>query len=170
MFNRGSLRLRGYDYSQNGAYFVTICTNESKCLFGHVVDGSMRLNQLGLLVEQEWCKTAQVRSNVELDYFVVMPNHLHGILLLSDAAVKVGPTYRTAHADTLQANSIGAIISQFKSIVTKRSRKLSKPPTSQIWQRNYYDHIIRNERSFTAIRSYILANAAKWRDDEYYQG
>jgi putative transposase len=123
--HRRSLRLRDYDYSQNGAYFVTICTHQGTCPFGDVVDGDMVLNEWGAIVREEWLRTAIVRINIELDAFVVMPNHMHGIIVIVDNDGTIGPTRRVAptHATGPKSGSVGAIIGQFKSIVTKRIRQ-----------------------------------------------
>lgn len=133
-------------------------------LFGRVEGGIVHLNELGKLVHDEWQKSADVRPRVQVDQFVVMPNHIHGILFISEYKRTVQTTSKT----TLPANSLGSIIAQFKSVVTKRSRSLANPPTSPIWKRNYYDHIVRNEKDLDRIRRYILANPARWCEDEYF--
>ena len=159
MKRRRSMRLPDHDYRKQGAYFVTICTYRAQCVFGNVVNGEMILSDLGLVVRDEWLKTSQIRSNVELDTFTVMPNHLHGILLISDvegrATQRVAPTgerENAALADrtvrgsrSLQAGSLGAIVGQFKSAVTKRCRRLMGLPELKIWQRGYYDSVIVRE-------------------------
>lgn len=124
----------------------------------------MQLNDLGRLVEQEWAKTASVRTNVEVDLYVVMPNHIHGILIISNSE----RASRPVGALGMRANSLGAIISQFKSIVTKRSRNLQEAPITPIWKRNYYDRIVHSERALEQIRRYIIANPARWQDDKFY--
>ncbi len=164
MFNRQSMRLQDYDYTQSGIYFVTLCTYRYARLFGHIVDGNMQLSELGQLVEQEWQRTAEVRTTVEIDMYVVMPNHLHGLLFMSESQAGHG----AKSSMTMQANSLGSIIAQFKSIVTKRSRELIDPPRFPIWKRNYYDHVVRNEKDLDRIRRYIIANPARWREDQYY--
>ena len=164
MYNRRSPRLRNYDYTQGGAYFVTICSYGSALIFGYVADGKMLLNDLGKLVDEEWRKTAAVRPTVELDLYIVMPNHIHGILLVAEHQ-QASPA---AVQSTLPANSLGSIVAQFKSVVTKRSRRLAYPPSTPIWNRNYYDHIVRNEQDLDRIRRYIFANPARWSEDAYY--
>ncbi len=159
--HRKSIRLREYDYGQVGVYFVTICTHERECVFGEVVDGQMRLNEVGRIVEDEWYKTAEIRGNVVLDVSVVMPNHLHGILIITDA---VEATRRVA-STTLRPNTLGSIIGQFKSVATKRINELRQTPAAPVWQRNYYEHIIRNEKDYLRIYEYILNNPAKWQED-----
>lgn len=185
---RRSIRLKDYDYSQSGAYFITICSWNRECLFGDIVDGKMRLNELGHVVEKEWLQTSVVRANVELYEFQIMPNHFHGIIVLND---NVGATRRVArfpetrrsaqegaihrialtkaHTKDISGagpGSIGAIIGQFKSIATKRINAMRSNPGSPVWQRNYYEHIIRNEDEMNRIREYIINNPAKWSEDE----
>ncbi len=169
--HRRSIRLRGYDYTQPGAYFVTICTHNREPLFGQVEDGRMALNAFGRIVWEEWFRTAQVRPYVELfeDEFVVMPNHIHGIIWI--VGKPVGATRRVAptdgHPRGPAPGSLGAIIVQFKSIVTKRINALRGTPGVPVWQRNYYEHIIRNERALRAIRRYIIENPRRWHLDRY---
>jgi len=168
--HRHSIRLQGYDYTQPGAYFVTICTHGRAPLFGAVVDGEMRLNTYGRIVHDEWFKTAQLRPYVVLyeDEFVVMPNHIHGIIWIVD---NVGATRRVAPTDNLPngpvPGSIGAIVGQFKSAVTRRINQRRGAPGARVWQRNYYEHIIRTERALNAIRRYIIENPLRWHLDRY---
>lgn len=169
--HRRSIRLKGYDYTQAGAYFVTIVTRERELLFGEVINGEMRLNAHGRVVESEWLRTAEVRPNVELDAFVVMPNHLHGILIIrNDAQSRVGASRHVGASQRLAptgpvAGSLGAIMAQFKSICTKRINRTRHTPGAPVWQRNYYERIVRNERELNAIRQYIRHNPARWADD-----
>ena len=165
--NRRSLRLQGYDYRGAGAYFVTICTMEKRPLFGTVRDGSVQLNELGQIADNCWKQIERVRRAIAMDAYIVMPNHIHGILHFStkDAAANAPATARE-----LAAGSLGAILGQYKSIVTKRSQFLHSPPTPPIWQRNYYDHIIRSAASLEKIRQYIVDNPARWVDDDLYIG
>uniref|UniRef100_UPI002ADDEAD7 transposase n=1 Tax=Thermoflexus sp. TaxID=1969742 RepID=UPI002ADDEAD7 len=154
------------------AYFVTICTRGHEPLFGTVVDGEMRVNEWGTIVREEWFRTAQLRPYVMLyeDEFVVMPNHVHGIIWI--VGETVGATRRVAPTTTIPpagpvAGSVGAIIGQFKSAVTKRINILRATPGAPVWQRNYYEHIIRNERALDAIRRYIAENPLRWHLDRY---
>ena len=167
LHRRRSIRLKGYDYTQPGAYFVTICTHGRAMLFGRVVDGEMALNAYGEIVREEWFRTAQVRPYVELfpDEFVVMPNHIHGIVWIVGATRRVAPTNGHPHGPV--PGSLGAIIGQFKSIVTKRINALRGTPGAPVWQRNYYEYIIRTERALDAIRRYIAANPLRWDLDRY---
>ncbi|MFQ3583079.1 MAG: transposase [Chloracidobacterium sp.] len=170
--NRRSIRLQGYDYTQPGAYFVTIVARDRVCLFGEVVGGEMQLNEYGQIVCEEWFKTTALRPYVRLDEneFVVMPNHVHGIIRIVD---DVGATRRVAPTtDTMDATppgpepgSIGAIIGQFKSVTAKRINTRRGTPGLPVWQRNYYEHIIRNEESLNRIREYIGSNPMQWELD-----
>ena len=173
MQTRHSVRLKGYDYRQSGAYFVTICAFRQGQMFGRIEDGVMFPSAIGHIVEEEWQRTADLRPNVELDAFVLMPNHLHGIVLLQDedawkihSEEGVGPAQR--QQARLWAGSLGAIIGRYKSSVTKRARKLSNQRGIVVWQRNYHDHIIRNEKSLNMIREYIRLNPARWSEDTYF--
>ena len=163
---RRSIRLKGYDYSAPGAYFVTICTHNREPLFGWIVDGEMVLNEYGQIVWKEWFRTAQVRSNVALfeDEFIVMPNHIHGIIWIVEATRRVAPTDGPRGP---LSGSLGAIIAQYKSIVTKRINAVRGTPGASVWQRNYYEHIIRTERALDAIRRYIAENPLRWHLDRY---
>lgn len=164
MYHRRSPRLHNYDYTRGGVYFLTICTYRLAQIFGHVLDGNVVLNDLGRLVDEEWRKAADVRPTIEVDLHVVMPNHIHGILFKSESQ----RTSLSADKTTLPPDSLGSIVAQFKSVVTKRSRQLANPPSMPIWKRNYYDHIVRNEQDLDRIRRYIMANPARWSEDEYF--
>ena len=165
--NRRSLRLVGFDYTQVGAYFITVCSYEKKCIFGEIVDGEMRLNDLGLVVQEEWWKTAVIRQEVELDAFQIMPNHLHGIVVItSKSDTTVG-----AHSPAplrRAPRSLGAIVAGFKSAATKRVNEGRRTPGHPLWQCNYYEHVIRNEPDLDRIRRYIyytVTNPIKWAED-----
>ncbi len=174
--HRRSIRLPTYDYTQPGAYFVTLVTYERACLFGDIVDGEMRLNAWGEIARAEWFQTAVVRPSVVLydDEFVVMPNHVHGIIWIVGATRRVAPTTRrVAPTDNPRgpaSGSIGAIMAQYKSAVTKRINALRGIPATPVWQRNYYEHIIRDDGELERIRQYILDNPARWAEDQEYPG
>ena len=182
--HRRSIRLKGYDYTQAGAYFVTIVTQDRAHLFGEVVNGDMRLNAFGVTVREEWFKTAALRPYVRLfdDEFVVMPNHVHGIIWIVDdgddnvATRRVAPTNDIAPTNGIAptatatprgpvSGSIGAIIGQFKSAAARRINALRGTPGASVWQRNYYEHIIRNEDALNRIRQYIADNPRRWELD-----
>ncbi|HWP93249.1 MAG TPA: transposase [Thermodesulfobacteriota bacterium] len=156
-----STRLKDWDYSSSGYYFVTICTKKQECFFGEVVDGQIRLFETGEIAAEEWQKTEQIRQNVKLDEWVVMPNHIHGIVIITN---NVETTRRVV--STLKPNSLGAIIGQFKSVTTKRIR--AKGYSDFAWQPRFYEHIVRSEESLEKIREYILNNPIKWELDEYH--
>ncbi|MCP4375339.1 MAG: transposase [bacterium] len=132
--HRQSYRLKGYDYSGCGCYYITICTQYRKCLLGEVIDGEMVLNRSGRIARDEWLRSADVRSELRLDGFVVMPNHIHGIVFLDGQ--KGDPPV------------VGA--------------------GQTIWQRNYHDHIVRNDSELTKIRQYITDNPRYWETDDHH--
>lgn len=146
---RRSTRLRDYDYSQAGLYFVTICTQNRRCLLGTVVDGAMQLNSVSTTIQKEWERLPERFPGLELDEWVIMPSHLHGILVLpSDAATP----------------PILEIVRTFKAASTTLIRKGGMP--SFAWQRGFYDRVIRNERELEAIREYIVQNPLRWALDK----
>jgi REP element-mobilizing transposase RayT len=166
--HRRSIRLKDYDYSQSGAYFITICTYNRECLFGEIVNVGMILNEFGKIAWEEWDNNAKIRKNLVQDEYVVMPNHVHGILFILDEN-DIGATRRVAPTERLSglaSGSIGAIIGQFKSIVTKRVNSIRGTPGLDIWQRNYHEHVIRDEDELLEIREYIANNPIRWAEDE----
>ena len=167
--HRKTIRLRDYDYLQEGAYFVTICTHKKKCILGDVVNGEMQLNEYGRLVEAEWIKTASIRGNIKLDAFVVMPNHFHGILTIVSncrGTARCAPTFPNRQFGKMISASLPAIVRSFKSAATRRINELRSASNMPVWQRNYYEHVIRNEADLNDIRQYILDNPVKWDTDE----
>ncbi|MYD11972.1 MAG: hypothetical protein F4X02_18235 [Chloroflexi bacterium] len=169
---RRSIRLKGYDYRQTGAYFLTICTGRHAPLFGKISNGRMTINALGSIVLDSWQSIADKRSNLSLDRFVVMPNHVHGIILVGEKGMTVVSPIQNesspANPRKLSSDSLGTIVGQFKGAVTKRAKAESIQPPSPIWQRNFYEHIIRDEDSLNKIRAYIVENPARWSDDSLY--
>jgi REP element-mobilizing transposase RayT len=161
--HRRSIRLKGYDYAQAGAYFVTICAHDREFLFGEIVNGEMTLNKTGRLVEQCWNDIPAHFPQVELDEFVVMPNHVHGILSIIDAvgAKNLSPLPSQQRAGT--SKTIGSIIRGFKIGVTKWMRQHT--PIHDVWQRNYYEHVIRDEADLIRVREYIATNPVRWAED-----
>ena len=220
--SRRSIRLRGYDYTQVGAYFVTLCTWQRECLFGEVVEGVMRLSPTGRIIEVEWQRLGYHFPHIRLDAFVVMPNHLHGIIIVNDlvgatrhaqdgvregddrmqdqtrvggdgspsggatrqvqevaregddpvqyqARVGIdGSPLRRMRSNGPPAGSLGAMIGQFKSRATKRIWARLEKDRTPVWQRNYYEHIIRDEADLRRIREYIQNNAARWDQDQLH--
>jgi REP element-mobilizing transposase RayT len=185
--HRHSIRLQNYDYSQAGAYFVTVCAQDRKCLFGDIANGEMALNDYGLAVQDEWMKTAEIRSEIQLGEFVVMPNHFHGILIVGDAPrrgtacralvddevrhegmVRQEGTARRAPTERFGQpipGSLPTIVRAFKSAVTKHINEIRRSPGAAIWQRNYYEHVIRNEADYRQIAEYIANNPRRWEED-----
>ncbi len=161
--HRRSIRLKDYDYSQPGVYFVTLCSWNRECLFGEIVDEEMGLNEYGLVVQQEWIQTGTMRSNVTLDEFTIMPNHLHGILIIHDerkGTLQRAPT--TERFGKPVSNSIPTIVRLFKSSVTKQINQIRNHPGLPVWQRNYYERVVRNEKELFKIREYIQNNPMQW--------
>ncbi len=146
-FHRTSIRLMGYDYSAPGAYFVTLCAYRRQCMFGEIKDKKIILNEFGTIVWQEWIKSAEIRSEITLDECVVMPNHIHGIVFINHT-------------------SVGAFVAGFKSIVTKRINELRQLSGNPVWQRNYYERVIRDEQELNRWREYIIHNPANWARDQ----
>ncbi|KPL82164.1 hypothetical protein SE15_13880 [Thermanaerothrix daxensis] len=232
--HRRSIRLKGYDYSQAGAYFITIVTQDRACLFGEVVDGAMRLNEYGRIVEFTWHDLVNHVTGIVLDTFVVMPNHVHGIVIITDApddvtvgagsepaptatnpaptATKPAPTTTnlaptitkpapttmepaptatkpapatmepaptttepapttTDRAPTItttakpKRHALPEIIRQFKTFSARRINQCRQTANVAVWQRNYYEHIVRDEHALNRIRRYILDNPARWAFD-----
>ncbi|MEM7772159.1 MAG: transposase [Cyanobacteria bacterium P01_E01_bin.6] len=191
---RRSIRLKGYDYKAPGAYFITICTHQRERLFGEVVDGEMQLNRLGERVHACWLQLPNHFSRLQLDAYVVMPNHIHGILMLTDPSDgdcrgdafdhKFSGLTKTCfpnasplrdscndHGDRpngTRPGSISAIVQNFKSISTRRINQIRHTPGTPIWQRNFYEHVVRNNTSMQVIRRYIQNNPASWKNDSLH--
>ena len=170
--HRRSIRLHGYDYSQPGWYFITICTRNRESLFGEIVNGKMILNDAGTIVRTEWVKTGKIRQNIKLDKFVIMPNHLHGIIkIVAMSDIHVGAHSNVSSRQTEQfgkstQNTIPTIIKLFKSTTTKQINQMQNTPGLKLWQRNYYEHIIRDGHKMARIREYITNNPAQWATDQ----
>lgn len=186
---RQSMRHPEWDYTHPGVYFITICTHERQHLFGYIDTSHMHMNTCGRLVSDEWHRTEQVRANVTLDAFVVMPNHIHGIIWIrpdtasrdSSAMNPYGDTFphpgNTGNTPTPDhnraygravANSISTMMRQFKSIATKRINRHRNTSGAAVWQGNFYDRIIRNRQALRHIRQYIHDNPARWTQDRFY--
>lgn len=163
---RKQIRLSGFDYSSNNCYFITICVKQKECLFGNVVNQKMVLSDAGLIANKCWQEIPLHYQNVILDEYVVMPNHIHGILVI-DKNESVGVQYiEPLHRNEFQkiiSGSIGAIVRGYKIGVTKWFRR--NTDHHDLWQRLFYDHIIRNERSLNFIREYIRNNPKNWESD-----
>jgi putative transposase len=191
--HRRSIRLKGYDYSQVGAYFVTIVAWQRECLFGEIVDGEMRLNRHGFIVRDAWFDLQNHYRHVELGSFIIMPNHVHGIVVLvddgaeplrngrggsfisggtnlpdaSNAGINSVPNNQTRpYVKPKTRHGLPEIIRAFKSFSARRINNLRKTDGIPVWQRNYYEHIIRNEREMDNITKYIETNPLRWNDDD----
>ena len=161
--NRQSLRWPGCDYSQKGAYVVTICTQKRRCLFGSVEDEKTILNGLGETVFSVWLELANRFPGIILDKLVVMPNHVHGILFLSGAASSA-PTENNDKKD--RSYTLGEVIRAFKSISAIQVNRQLGVKDQPLWQRNYYDHVIRDQDDLNRVRQYVLDNPINWEQDK----
>ena len=167
--HRRSIRLDGYDYSQAGMYFVTLCTQGRECLFGRVDNGEMTVNEYGRIVSESWNWLVVQYDHVELDAWVVMPNHLHGIIVINHdcrGGSRTAPTNTGKSGPTIKQKPVGRLIGAFKTVSTKQINQIRNTPGMSVWQRNYWDHIIRDEKSLENIRNYILNNPARWAEDD----
>ncbi|WP_339715661.1 transposase [Cyclobacterium amurskyense] len=198
--HRRSFRLKGYDYSQAGLYFITICFQSRISRFGEVIIGEMILNECGEIAHNEWLNTPKIRTNVELGEFVIMPNHIHGIIEIHDRGELNSPVTKELNSPATKeshspvskesherkgvcntppypipqqpqppkspSNNIGAIVRGYKSSVTRQIGLLGIK--GKLWQRNYYEHIIRDEKAFQNISEYIKNNPIKWMGDKFY--
>ena len=167
--NRRSIRLKGYDYTQSGWYFITICTYQKHCLFSAIANSQSILNKFGKIASECWLAIPQHFSTIELDEFVVMPNHIHGILIITDSpnCKALSCPYQGEFGKPV-AGSIPTIIGSFKSAVTRKINIARNSSGSPVWQRNYYDHIIRDEKSLNQIRKYIINNPLSWEQDRLH--
>ena len=163
---RRSLRLPGYDYSQAGAYFITACIHNRATLFGAVIDGDVRLSEMGTIVQQTWDELPTHYHGIDLDAFIVMPNHVHGIIILADQSERrhgipeIVRGFKTFSARRINERTrIGVHIEAgFKTALAQQTRTIR-------WQRGYYEHVVRNEKALDRIRAYIANNPARWADD-----
>lgn len=199
--HRKSIRLKGYDYSQEGLYFITICCHGMVCRFGSISGKTMVLNGYGQIAHDEWLKTCEIRPNVELGEFVVMPNHIHGIVRICRGELHsvdgrgelhsplvpgelhlpnggelhshIGGELHSPQGGVCKtpqrgpSQTVGAIVRGYKSAVTKQLGLMGF--VGKLWQRNYWEHIIRDETSYIRISDYIINNPAKWADDKFYE-
>ena len=189
---RRFIRLQGYDYTRQGAYFVTICTRNRACLLGDIVEGRMRLSKAGRLAQVAWEDLPYHYPHVQIDVWVIMPNHMHGIVILTEAQatdddMRVGTDPKInvgTKTDTGTKTDVGAglkpaptapaaptrhglseIVRAFKTFSARRINALHNTVGTPFWQRNYYEHVIRNESALDRIRQYIVDNPARWRED-----
>jgi len=184
--HRRSIRLKGYDYARAGAYFVTLCIYRRECLLGDVINGEMVLNEFGRAVCDHWEWIPKQYPHVDLDEWIVMPNHMHGIIVMVDddcrgdsriaptriaptriAPTRIAPT-RTAPtrtAPTVKRKPLGRLVGAFKTVSAKHINRLRRTPGAPFWQRNYHERIIRDEDELNHIRWYIVNNPLRWNRD-----
>jgi putative transposase len=158
--HRRSIRLQGYDYSQSGAYYVTIVAHGRECVFGEIINGEMILNEFGEIVQRAWFDLPKHYPHIELGAFCIMPNHVHAVIILIDAVgagLRPAPTVR---------HPLSEIVRAFKSFSARRINELRKTQGIPVWQRNYYEHIIRNDEEHNRIHLYIESNIDNWSTDD----
>jgi REP element-mobilizing transposase RayT len=178
-----SARLPGWNYGWNASYFITICTKDRECFFGEIVNGEMNLSKTGVIADLMWYEIKNHAKGVELDEFIVMPNHVHGIITLNGEDERP-PTIlnangdsnvETRHALSLPAqqrfqnqgkNTISSIVGGYKAAVTKHANRLK---FDFAWQPRFHDHIIRDKQSFQTISNYIINNAQNWSEDKFFR-
>jgi REP element-mobilizing transposase RayT len=179
--HRRSIRLKGYDYSQAGAYFVTIVAYQREALFGEIVHGMVCLNEWGALVENEWRRLEKRFDRVSMDEFIVMPNHLHGVLVIKESIESIGQLRSglvgAGHENSIlsgdsslapplqSARSLGAIIQAYKSTTARWINSLRRTTGAPVWQRYYYEHIVRDAPEMNRNRQYIQENPQHWEKD-----
>lgn len=152
--HRRSIRMRGFNYSLVGTYFITICTSNKACILGNIHNEQMRLNELGQIAEAWWENIPYHFPTVQLDQFVIMPNHIHGIVAIGDRHT------------TVNGSLLGRIVAYFKYQSSKQINLVCNTPGQRVWQRNYWEHIVRNEAALSRIQEYILDNPVKWNHDK----
>jgi len=160
-----STRLKSWDYSTAGYYFVTICTKDQNCCLGQITDGVLQLSQIGCIIAEEWAKTAELRDNVHLDEWVIMPNHVHGIICLAETPGKPSQPGEHANAFGPQKNNLSSTIRGFKATSAKR---IHDAGFAFAWQSGFYDEIIGKERTLEAVQTYIKNNPLQWELDRYH--
>jgi len=164
--------LKEYDYATPGAYFVTICTQNRECVLGDVVDEHMVLNDIGRIADQFWPAVADHFTDVAVDAWVAMPNHVHAIIVIGGGAV-TAPVPAPVPAPLrvplpVPAPTLGKIVAYFKYQTTKSINQTRDTPGARFWQRNYWEHIVRNEADLGAIRQYVETNPTRWTDDQLH--
>lgn len=186
--HRRSIRLKGYDYGQAGLYFITLCVQNRENIFGKVEKGEMILNEFGKIANEEWLNTSEIRKNISLGEFIIMPNHFHAIIQID---YQIATKENNIGKFKSPSNTIGAIIRGYKGATTKKIKEIirnNSPSTGElkfaptaptaltiglsksIWQRNYWEHIIRDENAYNRISQYIINNPQKWENDKLNGG
>ena len=170
--HRRSIRLKDFDYSQTGVYFVTVCAYNRECLFGDIVNDEMILSEYGKIVDIEWKRSEKIRSEIKLDVYQIMPNHFHNIVwIFKNSFENVGANSRSPQPNDslpkfrMKPKSLSSLMAGFESSVTTKINRLRGTPGMPVLQRNYYDHIIRNDDDLNRIRQYIINNPRDWKSD-----
>lgn len=176
--HRESIRLKDCDYSKEGMYFITICTQNRECLFGNIMDKKMILNDAGKMIEKIYNELPNYFNNIKINDYVIMPNHFHCVIEIvgvpfMGTQIFSNKINENDRATTRVAPTVGDIVGAFKSLTTNeyiRMVKNNELPNfeKRIWQRNYYENIIRNEEIHQKVVDYIKINPLKWQDDKYY--
>lgn len=161
--NRRSIRLKGFNYASPGAYFVTICTHGRERLFGQIKGGAPALSPHGQVVAETWRRIPRHFAHVQVDAFVVMPDHIHGIVVIRErlACARLESGGRPKGT---APGSLPAIVQNFKAVSARRINGLRGSPGRRVWQEDYYEHIVRDEAALAAIRQYIENNPRRWRE------
>ena len=171
--HRKSIRLKGYDYSKEGLYFVTICTHNRENLFGEIKDGEMFLNEFGKIAEEKWFDLLNHIKNIELHEFVVMPNHIHGIIEICTVGADSKPAQYSEtelkEESMVENVKLSEIVRQYKTFTAKQINKHRNIQGIPVWQRNYYENIIRNEEIYNKVSEYIKTNPQRWTEDKYHK-
>lgn len=178
---RNSLRLQYYDYSDLGAYFITICTQDKENLFGKITEGIFSPNEFGQIIKKNIMKITKRNNNIEPDEFVIMPNHVHAIIWIVGAihespknnpAQNISFDNRVIRESPLQRRKmlISKVVGKFKMQSAKEINLMRKTPGKRVWQRGYYDHIIRNQKDLNNTKQYIINNPKNWvKDDNFLE-
>ncbi|MFH1798929.1 MAG: transposase [Candidatus Omnitrophota bacterium] len=165
---KSKIRLQGYDYTQSNHYFITACTDNKQEWFGEIKNNEMILNNYGNIIKQQWQWLGQQYPYVKLDEYIIMPNHVHGIIIINNLYINHFVTARSrpgpTHSNNIKIKSLSSLIGAFKTTSSKSIRLNGL--SDFIWQRSFHDHIIRNEKSLQKIREYIINNPASWAEDE----
>ncbi|MCC7478069.1 transposase [bacterium] len=164
--HRRSVRLSYWDYSRPGYYFLTICCHQRQCLFGRIVDGEMQLSEYGRVAKEELLKSVEIRRELSFDSLVIMPNHIHIVVVINRR--DDGTLGYRREALTRERHSVSSFIASLKSVVTARINTMRSTPGVPVWQRGFHDHIVRSEASLLAIRQYILDNPRQWELDRLH--
>ena len=171
---RKSIRLPEYDYTEPGAYFITIVTHRRQRLFGEIVNGEMQMNEFGKIIQEEWIRSGEIRAPWLFNDSIVMPDHFHGIVEIVDAdlvgAHSCAPLRKTEGEHLYRPpHSLGSFVAGFKAACTTRINTLRNTPGRPLWQRNYFEHVIRDDQDLDAISAYILGNPSLWVTDDPFQ-